>query len=282
MGMLNYGARSKDRPTDIQQYHSHFSDQYAEGATGAIVINGPAAANYDVDLGPVPVTDWYYLTAFQTASIAQANTQQAKPPPPGDNILIGGTNKDATGKGKYWEAKVTKGKKYRLRLINTSADANIRVSIDNHQLQVITADFVPVKSVFKDSVMLAIGQRYDVIVTANQPVGNFWIRATAQGSCASANKGAGLGIIRYDGAPAGNPSTTSTAVDNGCSTPGALTPWVRNIAGNADQFRSQVKNLDVDLLLPGTTTNNENVVVWGINMTAIDIRWETVSPFMTV
>ena len=39
-------------------YHSHFSDQYGDGVVGPIVINGPATMNYDVDLGPMPMTDW--------------------------------------------------------------------------------------------------------------------------------------------------------------------------------------------------------------------------------
>lgn len=36
-------------------YHSHFSAQYGDGVQGPIVINGPASANYDVDLGTVMV-----------------------------------------------------------------------------------------------------------------------------------------------------------------------------------------------------------------------------------
>jgi len=43
-------------------YHSHFSAQYGDGASGSIVIDGPASSNYDIDLGPYPVTDWYYPT----------------------------------------------------------------------------------------------------------------------------------------------------------------------------------------------------------------------------
>ena len=32
-------------------YHSHFSSQYGDGVVGPIVFNGPASANYDIDLG---------------------------------------------------------------------------------------------------------------------------------------------------------------------------------------------------------------------------------------
>jgi FtsP/CotA-like multicopper oxidase with cupredoxin domain len=44
-------------------YHSHFSSQYANGITGSIVIEGPASLPYDIDLGPFPISDWYYEAA---------------------------------------------------------------------------------------------------------------------------------------------------------------------------------------------------------------------------
>ena len=39
-------------------YHSHFSGQYGDGVVAPMVINGPATANYDVDLGPYSIFDW--------------------------------------------------------------------------------------------------------------------------------------------------------------------------------------------------------------------------------
>ena len=75
---------------------------------------------------------------------------------------------------------LTLGKLHRLRIINTAIDNAIRVSIDGHQMQVITADFVPIHSVFTDSVLLGVAQRYDVIINATQPVGHYWMRAVAE------------------------------------------------------------------------------------------------------
>lgn len=37
-------------------YHSHFTVQYGDGVLGAIQINGPASANYDIDLGPYAIS----------------------------------------------------------------------------------------------------------------------------------------------------------------------------------------------------------------------------------
>jgi Multicopper oxidase len=75
-------------------------------------------------------------------------------------------------------------KRYLLRLINTSFESTFIFSIDNHLLQIVGADFVPISPYFNTSVLVGIGQRYHVIVTADPrpngkrlPVdGNYWIR----------------------------------------------------------------------------------------------------------
>ena len=52
-------------------YHSHFALQAWQGVFGGIVINGPATANYDEDLGMLFLNDWdhqvcYYLQLVLT------------------------------------------------------------------------------------------------------------------------------------------------------------------------------------------------------------------------
>ena len=41
-------------------YHSHYSSQYAGGLWGPIVVHGPNSVQYDVDLGPVTLNDYYH------------------------------------------------------------------------------------------------------------------------------------------------------------------------------------------------------------------------------
>ncbi len=74
---------------------------------------------------------------------------------------------------------VQKGRKYRLRLINISSDSFFRVSLDNHVMQVMTSDFIPIKPFYTETLLMAIGQRYDVVITANQTAGNYWFRVDA-------------------------------------------------------------------------------------------------------
>ena len=45
-------------------YHSHYSAQYGGGIVGPMVIYGPLNANYDVDVGPIMLSDWYHKDYF--------------------------------------------------------------------------------------------------------------------------------------------------------------------------------------------------------------------------
>jgi FtsP/CotA-like multicopper oxidase with cupredoxin domain len=110
-------------------YHSHFSAQYGDGVVGPIIIDGPATSQYDVDLGALPITDWYYVPAFTINEQAQ---DRGFPPPP-SNILVNGTHiNSANNDGKYARINVVKGKSYRIRLINTAVDSTFHVSMDGH------------------------------------------------------------------------------------------------------------------------------------------------------
>jgi hypothetical protein len=110
--------------------------------------------------------------------------------------------------------------RYLLRLINTSFDTTFVFSIDNHNLTVIGADFVPIHSYSNTSVLIGIGQRYHVIVEANpiangsQPIppdGNFWMRTYVAQCANTANfpKGYELsGILRYNSSSTAMPTST--------------------------------------------------------------------------
>ncbi len=79
----------------------------------------------------------------------------------------GSTDPNCIGGGKKTELVFEAGKKYRLRLVNVAIDGHFQFSIDGHNLTVIATDFVPIVPYATDSVLVSIGQRYDVIVEAN-------------------------------------------------------------------------------------------------------------------
>jgi FtsP/CotA-like multicopper oxidase with cupredoxin domain len=261
-------------------YHSHHGVQYGDGLLGPLVINGPASSNYDTDLGPLTMNDYYYQTAtngdleyFRFIS----DPTFSSPNPTPDNILLNGTNMNAAGTaGKYLKVQLTKGKRHLLRLINASVDSALTVSLDGHNLTIVTSDFVPVQPLTVSSLMINIGQRYEVIIEANQTPGNYWFRAQTQTACASVNNNpnGGLGIFSYAGVKVANPTTTSSITDPGCNEPSPLVPYVVNTVGSSSDFIAQSKELDIDFPVEGVSSNGQNILQWGVNMSALDVSWD--------
>ncbi|KAB8292934.1 hypothetical protein EYC80_007298 [Monilinia laxa] len=252
-------------------YHSHFSGQYGEGIIGGLVINGPASANYDIDLGTYMVQDWYHTPVF---ALGERVAHSQAGPPPGDNALINGSMVAPTGQtgGKYTTNTISTGRKYRLRLINTSVDNHFMVSLDGHPFTVITSDFVAIHPYTTNWIFLGIGQRYDVIITANQTVGSYWFRAEVQAGCGSnTNNGNIKSIFTYSGANSTTPASTAIPYTGRCTDETGLIPFWDSfvpsgpLSGNVDQL-----NVAIDI---GVTADGP-IVTWGINLTALDVDWK--------
>ncbi|KAK0940481.1 laccase, multicopper oxidase, benzenediol:oxygen oxidorectuctase [Friedmanniomyces endolithicus] len=254
-------------------YHAHFSSQYGDGVIGPIVFDGPASANYDEDLGPYILNEWYYQTSYQINAIASVNLGNGGPPPNADNMLINGTNKNANGGGSYNQVKITSGKKYRLRLINMSVDNYIRVSLDGHAMQVMTTDFIPCKPFSVNSLLLGIGQRYDVVINANQTAGNYWFRANVANDCLSGNNFYGRAIWSYSSVTPGTPTTSANTQDSVCLEPSQAAPyWVQPVPSGS--FASQIDALDVGLTKAQVVPNGDAIIVWAINTSSINVAWD--------
>lgn len=182
-------------------YHSHYGLQAWEGLFGGILINGPATANYDEDLGHVFLNDWDHQTVDELYTAAETTG-----PPLLDNGLINGTNvygEDgaANQTGYRWNATLNEGTSYRLRLVNAAVDTHWKFMIDNHTLQVIAMDFVPIVPYDTTVLDIAIGQRYDVIIDTTDMTDiaeNFWLRAIPQAACSDNENSDNIrGIISY-------------------------------------------------------------------------------------
>lgn len=162
------------------------------------------------------------------------------------NGLINGKNvynQSGTIVGERYETTFESGTRYLLRLVNVAADTHFKFTIDNHTMEVISADFVPIVPYTTDVLNIAIGQRYEVIVTANATADNYWMRAIAQEACSSAeNPDNIMGIIRYDNSSTADPTSTATsdaAVDECVDEPYAsLVPYVQLDAADAADITS--------------------------------------------
>ena len=214
------------------------------------------------------LTDWYYETAFALNVRALHSTTG---PPRADTGLINGTMKRDDGKGAYHITKVTKGKKFRLRLINTGINNLFHLSIDHHNFTVITSDFVPIRPYTTSSIAIGIGQRYDIIINANQAVGNYWLRADP--ACgANAMAGKILGILRYDGAPLSDPMTVNTIPKSTACYDESVTTYVNNQVPR-DQFDAAMDTFIMDFNLSRTAEGGA-LVQWLINGSDIRVDWE--------
>lgn len=84
-----------------------------------------------------------------------------------------------------WTKEVKPGDRIRLRLVNAAAATFFRVQIEGLPLTVIAADGRDVEPVEVDDLVLATGERYDVLVTVAQP-GSYTMRASAVGASGGA------------------------------------------------------------------------------------------------
>ncbi|KAI1385834.1 putative multicopper oxidase [Hypoxylon trugodes] len=208
-------------------YHSHYSLQYADGLAGPITIYGPSSSNYDEGRDPILITDWSHHSAFESW---QRELTLEPGLPTMNGVLINGIGNFAGSfPTERYNMTVTKGKKYILRIINTSVDTTWIFSIDNHNLTVMSTDFVPIKPYDTDHIVIGIGQRYHVVLNAD-PIntdkfpaasdGNYWIRTVATTGCQGFEVGnepdERQGILRYNASSIDVPTTFRTNYSLAC------------------------------------------------------------------
>lgn len=105
---------------------------------------------------------------------------------------------------------VEQGKRYRLRVINMACKPHIIFSIDKHNFTVIEADGQAILPLEVDTVPIYVGQRYSLIIEADQPVDNYWIRALPGSYPSNFTNGLNSGILRYQGAPIEDPTNKTS------------------------------------------------------------------------
>ncbi|KAK4180245.1 putative laccase precursor [Triangularia setosa] len=258
-------------------YHSHYSNQYGNGVVGPLIVRGPAAANYDIDLGPYMINDYYHETADRLHLRAELVSNGA--PPDSDNILFRGKNIHPLGAsrgGSYDRLTLTPGKKHLLRLINASVDNSFVISLVGHNFTVITNDLVAINPVVRSSLFLAVGQRYDVIIEANQPVANYWLNATleANNNCGRSRNLFPAAIISYQGA-----STTALPTNRGtprvvtCNGETGFSPILTRTVPSTAFAGTAVGNLPISLEFPNHPGRGQ-VFEWRVKNTPINVEWD--------
>ncbi|KAG9316052.1 Cupredoxin [Chiua virens] len=241
-------------------YHSHYGVQYCDGLRGPLVIydpRDPHRRRYDVDNARTVITlsDWYHNLGPQLGNILAAV--------PANSTLINGRGRYPGGpRSSLAVIRVRRGLRYRFRVISMSCDPWFNFTIDGHRMTIIEADGSEVKPVRVDSLPVFAGQRYSVVVKANRPVGNYWIRASTNQN-GNFTGGINSAILRYVGAPRREPRSRpgpyKLAFDEGKLHP------LRNPRAPG---RPGIGNADVSLQL--TPSLDPSTRLWQIN----NVTWK--------
>jgi hypothetical protein len=192
--------------------------------------------------------------------------------PTADNGLINGTMVSTFG-GSYSRTTLTPGRKHRLRIINTAVDGHFQFSLDGHTMTVIAADFVPIVPYNASWVFVGIGQRYDVIIDANQTPGSYWFRAQSQdvAGCGSNFQNGNIrAIFAYQGHEDETPSTIAAPNTQRCTDETNIVPhWNSYVPpANIPEFEQLDAAINQSTAADGTLT-----IYWQVNSTPLRVDW---------
>jgi FtsP/CotA-like multicopper oxidase with cupredoxin domain len=271
-------------PAGTHWYHSHVGVQYGNGLFGPLVVDEfvpPAKYHREVIL---VINDWFLRPAEQILAgllhpmqpangkmPAMKSSAAAKPMgmgmkgvgTKGGSMKMKGSMPDIgdvpfesalfNGRGCFpgqqaplANVPVRHGETLRLRLINASSTYAFHFQIDGHPLTVIASDGAPIVPIKVDNLTFSPGERYDVLLTADQS-GSAWIRAATLAGDES------RAILRYADANNGEPAASAVVWDKQSLTLDALrSPEPATLASNARP---------VQLRLGGTMRPYE----WNIN-----------------
>ncbi|KAF8259963.1 laccase 1 precursor [Lactarius quietus] len=194
--------------TGTYWYHGHFKNQYCDGLRGALIIEDPDDPQrylYDIDDDStvISLADWYHAFStvpptFHAFNSSLINGKGSYPGNPSTDVELAVVN-------------VQKGQRYRFRLVSMSCAPSFNFSIDGHNMTVIEVDGNNVMPLQIDSLQIYAAQRYSVVVQANQPVGNYWIRSLPNAAGQNFSGLNNLAVLHYAGAAKANPTYDPTS-----------------------------------------------------------------------
>lgn len=263
-------------------WHAHTGAASTNGLAGPLIVRPPTGRKDPVPPPPYDteyimfIHDWYHvISGLQTVGLNRPFTAPADWVPDDGNftwignpqaILINGkgnagdcaappagspvgTNATCAvvaqpqGGCTHEEYEVEAGKTYLFRVINIGGLTYQTVCFEGHNVTIVAADAVPVDPIVAKCIDINIGQRYDVILTANQAAGAYWISSQTQFRPGSPS---GYAVLRYKGAvqPATLPLTQAPQ-------PGSVDIW-------PTEFVSQLK-LNSAFLQPNGPAKNNSV-----------------------
>ncbi|XP_064108161.1 uncharacterized protein LOC135216685 [Macrobrachium nipponense] len=234
-------------------WHSHTGLHRSEGVFGAFVVRqaeDPQEVLYDIDSfsGVLVLQDWDHINSYDKFVGRYHSTLDDF----ARGILVNGKGVNTDAQVAYDMPReiieVTPGHRHRLRLINAGRlNCPIIVSIDHHQMTVISADGKDIVPTTVDSLVLYSGERFDVTIHANKGVGNYWMRLNGLVDCEqhSCYQGA---IIRYSTASEEDPEEPLFYNPN--YPPGIVLNPLNSVDGEGQLIMTDLEALESHIVLP--------------------------------
>jgi multicopper oxidase len=152
-------------PGGTFMYHSHFGLQPVRGMVGPLIIEeNKAHVEYDREY-TICLNDFLAGAPVPLGKMKDAHGETEEIlEPPYIALLINGRPPEAPA-----VFKVKSGERIRFRVINPSGSTVYRFAIGGHPITVTHTDSRPVEPFRVDSLYLAPGERYDILVDARNP-----------------------------------------------------------------------------------------------------------------
>ncbi len=166
--------------TGTYWYHSHSGLQEQLGLYGPFIVEERSPIHaYDHDVTCM-ANDWLNQSPYDIVPEIRGEKPKtdAVKAPSGDLYNLPGAKADFDIDVNYpgfmlngasnenpWAYKCSPGDRLRLRLINAGTSTTFRVALDDHEMTVIACDGNPCEPFVVDSLVIAVAERYDVLVT---------------------------------------------------------------------------------------------------------------------
>lgn len=161
-------------------YHSHHGLQLDRGLVGPLVVD-PLDTTHEPAFDQefiLVLDDW--LTTTPEAAFAQLRQSRgmgagmmggmgAGMMSRSDGPAYGGYLANGAPTAGATPLRVRRGERVRIRVINGASSTTFRVGLQGHRLLVTHSDGQPIQPVTVDTFPIGMGERYDVVVTADSP-----------------------------------------------------------------------------------------------------------------
>lgn len=153
-------------------YHSHHGLQMDRGLVGPLIVD-PLDTTHEpaFDREYILVLDDWLTTTPEAAltQLRQAGGMGAGMMRGSDGPAYGGYLASGALTAGATPLRVRRGERVRIRLINGASSTTFRVGLQGHRLVVTHADGQPIQPTTVDTLPIGMGERYDVVVSADSP-----------------------------------------------------------------------------------------------------------------